>query len=502
MLQLTKRIFKTISFRMSLLVTCVVGTLLIASVAAVLYYSHHVMRRDSMENANVSLEYTIKHIDNILLSVEHSAGNIYFALLHHLDSPEMMHTFCRKMVETNPYVSGCAIAMEPYYYKDSGQYFMPYYYSTGVDSLGRKHIVRLGSFADSPYTEQEWYTRPMDTGQPCWIDPIKGADDENEVVTTYSLPIYTREGRVVGVLGVDVSAMILSDIVHAAKPTPNAFAVLMGADGSFIVHPESHLLLNQDSILNRYEDTDGSLHAAAKAMLAGESGYRKVFINGTALYVFFRPFSRSVEPGRVTQELKWSIGVLFPEEDIKGSFWRMRTMVIVAAATGLLMLLVLCRVIIHRQLKPLRTLTKSAQHIANGHYEVPIANSPHHDEVGELQNSFSRMQKALSTYISDLQQLTSTLRENNVELQLTYNKAKEADRMKTAVLHNMTDQMTMPVNAISECVEALCASDDGDSAHDIDAMTAEIAKHGKTVTRLLDELLDASQEKPIPMNTE
>ena len=29
-----------------------------------------------------------------------------------------METYCREIIENNPYVTGCAIAFTPYYYKD------------------------------------------------------------------------------------------------------------------------------------------------------------------------------------------------------------------------------------------------------------------------------------------------------------------------------------------------------------------------------------------------
>ena len=76
--------------------------------------------------------------------------------------------------------------------------------------------------------------------------------------------------------------------------------------------------------------------------------------------------------------------------------------------------------------------------------------------MGRLQNNFKTMQQSLATNIGELEQLTTELEKHGEELRIAYEKAQKADRMKTAFLHNMTNQMLEPSKAISRDVEALC----------------------------------------------
>ena len=69
-----------------------------------------------MHNAEETLDATVQDIDKILLSVEQSAGNIYWEVIAHLDKPDRMLNFSRRLVECNPYVVGCAIVFKPNYY--------------------------------------------------------------------------------------------------------------------------------------------------------------------------------------------------------------------------------------------------------------------------------------------------------------------------------------------------------------------------------------------------
>ena len=73
--------------------------------------------------------------------------------------------------------------------------------------------------------------------------------------------------------------------------------------------------------------------------------------------------------------LGWSVGIVYPEEDIFGDYNRLLTYVLLIAFIGILLLVLLCRFIIHRRLLPLIFLTKSAHRIANGHYDEAIPDS-------------------------------------------------------------------------------------------------------------------------------
>ena len=165
---------------------------------------------------------------------------------------------------------------------------------------------------------------------------------------------------------------------------------------------------------------------------------------------------------------------------------------------GLLLLLGLCLWFTRRQLKPLHLLTQSTQRIAEGHYDEPIPESRHHDEIGMLQNHFQSMQQSLAEHISELDQLTGTLQEQGQVLSAAYEQAKEADRMKTAFLHNMTDQMLAPIDDIKQDVGILCGQLHDIDQQAVDQVVDDIQQKGKVVTVLLNHLLEVSEKAKNP----
>lgn len=87
------------SIRLSLMVVCEIALLLLASLAVMFHFSRQAMKQEAMADAEQTLEGTVQHIDNILLSMEQSAGNVYWDLLNHLDEPERMYTYSREPCE-------------------------------------------------------------------------------------------------------------------------------------------------------------------------------------------------------------------------------------------------------------------------------------------------------------------------------------------------------------------------------------------------------------------
>ena len=490
MFRLPKIINKTLSVRLSLIVVSAMAILLMATLTVMLYYSKKALKEEALEKVSQTLEGTVQSIDNILLSVEQTTGNIYFNLMPHLDQPDMMYTYCRQIVESNKYVAGCAIAFRENFYQEH-DLFMPYFRRENIG--GRDTIIQVETFANGPYTEQVWYTRPMESARPEWLNPLTGlGNDTGEApIFTFSLPLYGADGKTAGVVGVDVKLSQLSQIVSATKPSANSYCLLLDSDGTFIVRPSGNKSFLQTAF-SLYGD-DADVGEAVKAMVSGESGYKPFRLNGINYYVFFKPFKRAAVPGRSMEKLEWSVGIIYPEDDIFGDYNSLSTYVLAVAVVGLLLLFFCCRVMIHRQLKPLLMLTASAQRIAKGKYNELIPDSRQADEVGRLQDNFQKMQQSLSAYIGELEQLKTTLQQHGEDLNAAYNQAQKADRMKTAFLHNMTNQMLGPAEAIEKDVSALCNDKVGNQ--DISQLSDDIQQKGNTIAELLDNLINISADE-------
>ena len=442
--KLPRLITRTLSFRLSLTVIAALATLLVAALLIIFGFSRKAVKEEALLNASQTLEATMHHIDNILLKVEQSSGNIYWKMLPYIHQPEKLELYTHKLVETTPYITDCTITWD----------------------------------ADSNATDSIF------TG---WINP----EDRTNAITTFRLPFFDGR-REVGVMDVHVSLTLVSKLLLEAKPSPNSFCTLLKKDGTIIVHPDSTAL--NHNILDLIKDDHPSMGEAARAMLNGETGYKNVKLEGKDYYVFYKPFERTEVTGRIMSDLGWSASIIYPEDDLFGDYNRLLYTVLIIAIGGLLLLLLSCLFYIHHQLFPLMTLVESAQRIAEGEYNEPISHSRRRDEVGRLQNHFREMQQSLSTRMGEMEQLSETLKERGDELQATYEQAQAAERMKTNFLYNMSDQMMAPVDGIRQRVLAISDRGEKLTGKETGQLVEEIQQRGEKVTTLLNQLISESEK--------
>lgn len=492
--KLRKLITKTLSTRLTLMVVFEIALLLLVSMGIMFYYSRQSLREEAILDAEQTLKGTIQQIDNILLMVEQTAGNVYWDLLPHIHQSELMEGYCRRVVESNSYIVGCAIAMKPDFYPEHGP-FMIYVHRKGYKVLTEeaKELVSQNTFTKRPYTEQVWYTSPVETAHACWTDPLKEDETEGEALVTFCLPFFDENKECIGDLAVDLPLSLLSKLVLASKPSVNGYTTMLARNGSYMVHPDSTKLLHHTVFSKIDNSADHTMMEAAEAMLAGEKGLKPFLMDGRKWYVVYSPLEREEVPGRVMEPLGWSVGVCYPENDIFGSFNNLFIFVPVIAIIGLLIFFVLCRMVTHRQLHPLRLLTHSAQRIADGNYGETIPDSRREDEIGLLQDHFQHMQRSLADQVSEQEQLSSMLQERGKELQEAYMRAQKADRMKTAFLHNMTNQMIAPSDTIVKSVTTLCDQYNDISLEKADTELDIIRQQSLSITNLLNDLVQTSE---------
>ena len=234
---------------------------------------------------------------------------------------------------------------------------------------------------------------------------------------------------------------------------------------------------------------------AAEAMVSGDEGYRLVNIDGKKWYVFFKPFVRSLTPGRAEGKLGWSVGVLYPDDDIFEEYNRLLYYLLTIAIVGLLVFFLLVRFVTHRQLLPLSLLTHSAQRIAKGNYSETIPATNRKDEIGQLQEHFQQMQQSLASHISELEHLSTTLKDRNEVLRIAYDRAQEADMMKIAFLHHMTNQMLEPTLALEDSVKTLCNNYQELTQQEADHEVDNIQQKSHTIIEVLNSMIHGAEDE-------
>ena len=374
------------------------------------------VRQEAINRATQVLDNTVLRVTSILDDVENATNNYDWLVARHLDAPDSMFVYSHRILENNPYLNGCSIAFEPYYFPGRGRYFSAYSYNDGGEILttqeGNDHYE---------YFYMDWYQLAKLLDRPVWTEPFFDFNPDNiyakEMIASFCKPMKDEEGNYIGTFSTDISLNWLSETISAVKPYPNSYSMMIGEGGTFFVHPDPAKLLYQTIFTETFDHSDPELAALGHSMLRGEAGMRELDIDGVDSYVFYKSLG----------DTGWSVAIVCPESDIFGGYLRLRRIVTFIVIIGLILMLLVFSRIVSRELKPLRRLADQAGTIAQGNFDQKIPDEKRSDEIGRLSHSFGDMQQSLVRYIEELQQTTA--QKATIESEL-----KVASAIQTSIL--------------------------------------------------------------------
>ena len=128
MIRIKKLLTRSFPLRLSLVILGMVSILFAAAFIGNSGSSRRYVMNESIERAQSALDNTILRINNVLQSVEVTVQNLSWLVIENLDNPEKLYSITEHIVENNDFISGSAIAFEPYYYEEFGAFFSPYSY--------------------------------------------------------------------------------------------------------------------------------------------------------------------------------------------------------------------------------------------------------------------------------------------------------------------------------------------------------------------------------------
>ena len=400
---LRNRILGSFSLRLSLYILSVAALVFIAVFAVTFHSARRNVKNEAMELARSELENTVIQIDNVLSSVETAINNLSWLVMENLDDPDYMYTLTEMVLRGNPHVYGSAIAFEPYYYKEKGMFWSPFSFREN----GKISNKQLGS-VDYDYHYMDWYQIPKLLGKPYWSEPYYDEGGADVIMSTYSCPLYDKEGKLFAVFTADISLQWFAFKVNSMKPYPNSYNYMIGRGGTFLVHPNQKAILNESIFANAIYTGNALLKETAHKMTSGESGMEEMVRDGKHTYYFYTPIP----------SVGWSIAVECLRSDILAALDRMTMIILIIGIMGLLLMGALCHYAIKNLTNPLARFADSAREIAGGTFDAPLPVIHGRDEMKTLHDSFANMQKSLVTYMDELQRSTANRERIESELRI------------------------------------------------------------------------------------
>ena len=441
---IAKQIRRSFALRLSLSIVVIATVVFVVAIGELFYRSRTATREAAISQATQVLSNVTQHMMALLSEVEVASQNTEWQVMENL-RPDALLQLSRYIVELNPILDGCSIALEPNFFKDQGKFFSAY------SSRSENHIETAQEGNESYYYfGMDWYSLPMLRGKALWIDPFPDSNDitgnNRGLIISYCKPLVTAEGRAIGVISSDISLRKLTQELFQER-----------------LYPESYFVLS---------DSRGKTIATSKAD-----------INDKADAI---DYDRNLVIKNQVPHTDWQLAIVCPKSDIFKGYYHFVYIVISIIVFGLLLLWTFCYFVVKRNVTRLQMLAITTQNMADGRFDPAIPQTRRKDDIGQLQNSFSAMQTSLADYVANLERMKTELKQGNRELMEAKVLAEASDKRKSAFIQDMSHQIRTPLNIINGFAQILRESHREMSDEERLMLSRDMQHNGYIISTIID----------------
>ncbi|MBF0183778.1 MAG: hypothetical protein HQM06_05215 [Magnetococcales bacterium] len=326
------------------------------------------------------------------------------------------------------------------------------------------HLVKQESVYDFNYDPRlrPWYAGALEvnnlywTNVYTWLDVFKG-QHLTQVGITVSMPV-RQEGKVLGVAGIDIVLKDISDFLARLEISPNGRVFIFNGLGETVAMTDFAAVVRKAGDgslqLNRVIEVNDPVVVSAYRQALGEAASRgnetNWQLNAERYFSFKEKGERYFSyyaPLTMDPSLRWTIGVVVPEEDFLAEANKTLWQTLLISGLGLLLVLLISMRIARSIMQSFSFLLAEARRISELDLRHQAPTRTLFVEFQELTDRFAHMKVDLRQMVEILSGQTAQLNQSASELAtISSNMSEEADKMRTGANRIAASTMQMSGN--------------------------------------------------------
>lgn len=411
-------------------------------------------------------------------------------------------SFIEEVKKANPQVLAVWTAWEPNALDGHDAEFVN---KPGYDATGR-FVPYVANKADSsgfdvtPLTDYDkpgpgdYYLLARNSGKPHLIEPYPYQIGSKKVLMTSLVTPIVIDGKVKGVVGLDINLESLQDDLAKIKPYGTGAVSLISHGGNWAAFEQT------DKITKPIDEANAELAEAKSAVIAGKStmltGYSKLLQT---------PVYRLLQPVSIGQtDTPWSVLVALPQDKIAQPSKDLTSFIIIASAILIVMMAgfiaFLVRMLVAR---PLAGLTSVVGQLAEGNTAVTVPSTDRGDELGTMAKAIDFFRQKLIE-IEALRQRTELAEKDSAEsrrramLELADNFEDSVGEIMETVASSATElqaaanSLTTTANHTQE-LSTMVASSAEEASTNVQSVAAASEEMSSTIVEISRQVQNSSQ---------
>jgi methyl-accepting chemotaxis protein len=241
-----------------------------------------------------------------------------------------------------------------------------------------------GNFVAGDVSQKTWYKDLM-SGVPYNMSNPVISKGTGKTLVVIGVPIKNEADKSIGTMISAVNLSYIQDKVKAFKFGDKGYSVLIGKDGTILVHPDEELVMK--SKITDIEDENIKL--LGKDMLEKESGTVRFTSGKNNFIVFYNKIPLS----------GWSVASVVSENELFASSQKLMTTLLLITLIIVIILVGIIIIVAKRMTKPLVNLCDFSEKIASGNLTTQLKVTTN-DEIGKVGKSLNNTVNKLKEMIS------------------------------------------------------------------------------------------------------
>ncbi len=317
--------------------------------------------------------------------------------------------FITSLVQSDTAIFGSGLWFAPNAYP--GQKWFGPYFSKGKDG----NVTMTMDYSNEAYNYPQfgWYKASIQGGKEVFWDEPAYDDVSKTAMLTSSAPI-TRDGKVVGVVTVDIGMKELEDYIKNIKIGENGYAFLLTQTGQFVASKNA----DQNLKVKIQDSPDAKVAAFGKGLdpKTTESSLYVTDAFGEESFVMVTPIGSS----------HLRLVLVAPKSDYMGPIHQA---IMISVGLSVLVVILLCAalwIIFEKRIGgPITELIEDSHRIADGDLTTNIV-VKYDDEIGQLADAMLKMKDGILHVISKIADGSQQMAASSEELTASSNQTAEA----------------------------------------------------------------------------
>lgn len=306
-------------------------------------------------------------------------------------------------------------------------------------------------------TTRDWFSNAVSSPDEVhWSNPYTD-EASGEFVTTASKAV-VKNGKVVGVVGIDVQLSQLTANLNTNKLLFDGYTMLLDQQGVALSHPTKNgeSLIERPHIKKIFDENEGNVE------FIDDDGSLKIDIFTTL------------------PNFDWKVAAVYEKDKLMGMANDIRSSMITIAVIIIVIVSAVMYILISRLIKPIGTLKNLMDSVATGDLTVQ-SDIKSNDEIGQLGNNFNKMIANMKGIIAVVSESADNVRSNSANLSAV---AEETNASSAQVAH-----------AVSEIAEG--ASQSAEDAENVSERTEHLGDQINDINKKADMMTDIAERTSI-----